>query len=381
MQSTNQDGIPGGQTIGRRIGRRIGIVTAGGDCPGMNAAIRAVAKAAIVEHGYEVIGIEDGYEGLVQNRCRRLEYSDVSGIIDSGGTILGTSNSADPYAYASREGNAVVRSDQSRTALKTVADLDLECLVVIGGDGSFTVAERLYRDGVPVVGVPKTIDNDVVGTDSTIGFDTGVAVATDAIDRVHTSAESHHRVMVIEVMGRNAGWLGLYAGIAGGGDIILVPEMPYALDAIADRVKRRSSLGKRFTIVVVSEGARAIGGQRVISRIVEGSPEPVRLGGIGFALADQVENATGVETRALVLGHLVRGGPPTAADRVLATGLGTRAIDLVSSKEYGLMVGFKDGQPVKMPLNAVANRQKTVPPDHPLIKAARMVGTTFADRA
>jgi ATP-dependent phosphofructokinase / diphosphate-dependent phosphofructokinase len=365
---------------GRKIGRRIGIITAGGDCPGMNAAIRAVAKAAIVEHGYEVVGIEDGYEGLVLNRWRPLEYADVSGIIDAGGTILGTSNTADPYSYNTRVGNTIVKKDASKSAIRTVADMGVECLVVVGGDGSFTVADRLYRDGIPVVGVPKTIDNDVKGTDFTIGFDTAVAVASDAIGRVHTSAESHHRVMIVEVMGRNAGWLGLYAGIAGGGDIILIPEMPYFMDAIVERVKYRSNLGKRFTIIVVSEGARAMGGRQIVSRIVEGSPEPVRLGGVSFAMANQIEDATGVETRALVLGHLVRGGAPTASDRVFATNLGTRAMDLVANKEYGLMVGVRDCQPVQVPLSAVANHQRTVPPDHYLIKAARKVGTVFADR-
>jgi ATP-dependent phosphofructokinase / diphosphate-dependent phosphofructokinase len=366
---------------GRSFGRKIGIITAGGDCPGMNAAIRAVAKAAIVDHGYEVVGIEDGYEGLVQNRWRLLEYADVSGIMDAGGTILGTSNTADPYSYSTRVGNTVVKKDESKSAIRTVTDLGVECLVVVGGDGSFTVADRLYRDGIPVVGVPKTIDNDVEGTDFTIGFDTAVAVASDAIGRVHTSAESHHRVMIVEVMGRNAGWLGLYAGIAGGGDIILIPEMPYFMEAIVDRVKYRSNLGKRFTIVVVSEGARAMGGRQVVSRIVEGSPEPVRLGGVSFAIANQIEDATGVETRALVLGHLVRGGAPTASDRVFATSLGTRAMDLVANGEYGLMVGVRDCQPVQVPLSAVANHQRTVPPDHELIKAARKVGTVFADHA
>jgi 6-phosphofructokinase 1 len=338
-----------------------------------------VVKKAILELNLEVIGIEDGFEGMIRNRCRRLDYEDVSGIITSGGTILGTSNSADPYAYANRNAKRVQKKDVSKIALNNIKKLGLESLVCIGGDGSFSIANRLITDGVPIVGVPKTIDNDVMGTEITIGFDTALSVATEAIDRVHSSAQSHHRVMIIEVMGRNAGWLALMSGIAGGGDIVLLPEIPYNIDIIVNKVKERNRRGKKFTIIVVSEGAKPIGGQVVVKRIVKYSADPVRLGGISFNLADQIEGMTGIETRALVLGHLLRGGTPSAADRVLATRLGTSAIDLISKQQYGYMVGIKSSNIVKVPLTSVANRQRTVPLNSPIITSARSVGTCFGD--
>ena len=360
--------------------RKIAIVTAGGDCPGMNAVIRAVAKTAILDHGLDVIGIEDGFEGLVSGRWHPLAYEDVSGIVTLGGTILGTSNTVDPYAYARKQGTKIEHTNESGTVLKNIEKLGIECLVCVGGDGSLTVANRLSREGVAVVGIPKTIDNDVAGTDVSVGFDTAVSTATEAIDRIHTSAQSHHRVMIIEVMGRNAGWLALFAGVAGGGDIVIIPEMPYDINVVVDRVKERSRRGKRFTIVVISEGARQVGGQVVIRRLVEESADPIRLGGVGFALADQIEGLTNIETRALVLGHLIRGGSPTAADRVLATRLGTRAMDLVFSHQCGCMVGIRAGELVKVPLDEVSARQRTVPVDHPLIDSARSVGTCLGDR-
>jgi phosphofructokinase-like protein len=359
--------------------RRIGILTAGGDCPGMNAVVRAVAKKAIREHSFDVVGIEDGYEGLVRNRWHMLGYDDVSGIVTLGGTILGTSNTTDPFAYATVHGDTVEHSDESGQALRNIEAMGIESLVCVGGDGSLTVAHQLSAAGARIVGVPKTIDNDVAGTDITVGFDTAVSIATDGLDRVHTSAQSHHRAMIVEVMGRNAGWLALYAGVAGGGDIILLPEIPYDLQAVAQRVTERSRHGKRFTIVVVSEGAHAIGGQVVVKRLVKGSAEPIRLGGISFTLADQIEEMTGIETRALVMGHLLRGGTPTAPDRVLATRLGTRAVDLMLNAEYGCMVGMKSGAIVTVPLEAVANRQRTIPAGNPLIASARSVGTSFGD--
>jgi ATP-dependent phosphofructokinase / diphosphate-dependent phosphofructokinase len=359
--------------------RRLGILTAGGDCPGMNAALRAVAKKAILEFGFEVIGIEDGYEGLIHNRCRHLPYESVSGILTLGGTILGTSNSADPYAYATKRGDKVTKTNRSRTVLNNIQNMGLEALVCIGGDGSMSIASRLAADGVSIVGVPKTIDDDVAETDVTIGFDTALSIATEAVDRVHTSAQSHHRVMIVEVMGRNAGWLALHAGIAGGGDIVLIPEIPYDINSVANRVKERNRRGKKFTIIVISEGAKPVGGQVVVKRIVKFSADPVRLGGISFVLADQIEEITGIETRALVLGHLLRGGTPSAADRVLATRLGTRAMDLISSHEYGYMVGIRADELVSVPLEKVANRQRTVPIDNPLIQSARSTGTCFGD--
>ena len=360
--------------------RKIGIVTAGGDCPGMNAVVRAVAKTAMLDLGFEVVGVEDGFEGLVSSRWHTLTYEDVSGIVTLGGTILGTSNTVDPYAYARKRGTSIEHTDQSRTVLNNIEAMGIECLVCVGGDGSLTVANRLSHNGAPIVGVPKTIDNDVAGTDVSVGFDTAASIATEAIDRVHTSAQSHHRVMIVEVMGRNAGWLALYSGVAGGGDIVILPEMPYDIDTLVGRVKERSQRGKRFTIVVISEGAKSAQGELVIRRMVKESADPVRLGGVSFGLADTIEELTAIETRALVLGHLLRGGSPSSADRVLATRLGSRAIDLVAGHRFGYMVGVRANDMIEVPLDEVAERQRTVPPDHPLIKAARSVGTCFGDR-
>jgi phosphofructokinase-like protein len=358
----------------------IAILTGGGDCPATNAVIRAVAKKAILEHKLEVIGIEDGYEGMIENRYRRLEYRDVSGILTMGGTILGTSNTSNPYRYAVKTGEQLKFKDVSRAAIDNLKKLNVECLVCIGGDGTLSIADRLFRDGLPVIGVPKTIDNDLLGTDITFGFDTAVSINAEGIDRLHTTAQSHHRVMIVEVMGRYAGWIALHAGIAGGGDIILIPEIPYDIDVISKKVVQRSKIGKRFTIVVVSEGAKPKGGDMVVRRVVKKSTDPIRLGGIGFVLGSQIEKATGLETRAVVMGHLQRGGTPTSFDRVLATRLGSRAVDMMKDKKYGYMVGVRNDSLVDVPLEEVARGRKLVPPDHPLIKSARSVGTCFGDR-
>jgi 6-phosphofructokinase 1 len=267
----------------------------------------------------------------------------------------------------------------SKTAVKNIKRLDIECLVCIGGDGTLGIAHDLFRDGVPIIGLPKTIDNDLRGTDITFGFDSAMSIATEGIDRIHTTAQSHHRVMIIEVMGHNAGWIALHSGIAGGGDIILIPEIPYKVDIIAKKVKERSRKGKRFSIVVVSEGAKPKGGDVVIQRIVKESSDPIRLGGIGFVLGEQIEKRTGVETRTVVMGHLQRGGSPTPFDRVLATKLGTRAVDMIENREFGYMVGVKGDSLVKVPLTEVAKGPRTVPLDDPLIEAARSVDTCFGD--
>ena len=359
--------------------RRIAILTGGGDCPGINAVIRAVTKKAIVEHGATVIGIEDGYEGLVKGRYRRLDYDDVSGILTLGGTILGTSNTANPYRYPVPSRRRLEFKDMSAVALENTRQLDIDCLVCIGGDGTLGIASRLCKEGVPIVGIPKTIDNDLRGTDVTFGFDSAVHIATEGVDRLHSTAQSHHRVMIIEVMGRNAGWIALHSGIAGGGDIILIPEIPYDADVIAGKVKERNRRGKRFSIVVVAEGAKPRGGDVVIQRIVKKSTDPIRLGGIGFVLAAQIEKITSIEARAVVMGHLQRGGSPTPSDRVLATRLGTRAVDMIRDKGFGQMVGVKGDALVGVPLEEVAKGPRTVPPDHPLVRAARAVGTCFGD--
>lgn len=359
---------------------RIALITGGGDCPGINAVIRAVTKKAINDYGMEVFGFEDGYHGLVSNRYRKLDYDAVSGILTSGGTILGTSKIANPYSYAVKQGDKVEYSDRSREALSSIRGLGIDCLVCIGGDGTLGIAHRLFQDGVPIVGIPKTIDNDIRETDITFGFDTAVQIATDGIDRLHTTAQSHHRIMIIEVMGHNAGWIALHAGVAGGGDVILIPEIPYDIGAVAGVVRRRAEKGRRFSIIVVAEGARPLGGDVVISRIVRESKDPVRLGGIGFVLGEQIENETGLETRAVVMGHLLRGGSPTAYDRVLATQLGAEAVEMIYRGKFGFMVGVKAGLLTYAPLESVSKGPRTVPLDDPLLQAARSVGTSFGER-
>ena len=359
--------------------KRIAILTGGGDCPGINAVIRAVTKKAIYEKGMEVIGIEDGYHGMIENRHRKLEFDDVSGILTLGGTILGTSKTANPYRYAIMKGRQLEFRDLSKRAIRNLKTLDLACLVCIGGDGTLGIAYRLFKDGVPVIGLPKTIDNDLKGTDITFGFDSAVTIATEGIDRIHTTAQSHHRIMIIEVMGHRAGWVALYSGVAGGGDIILIPEIPYDIGVIAEKVKERNKRGKRFSMVVVAEGAKPRGGDAVIQRMVKESADPVRLGGIGFVLGEQIEKRTGLETRTVVMGHLLRGGSPTPFDRILATGLGSKAVDMTENNEFGYMVGVKRNFLITVPLEEVAKGPKTVPLNHPMITSARSLGTCFGD--
>jgi len=359
--------------------KRIAILTGGGDCPGINAVIRAVAKKAINEMGMEVIGIEDGYHGLVNNRWRTLDYNDVSGILTLGGTILGTSKTANPYRYAVRKGDRLEFKNLSKIALKNLKNLNINSLVCIGGDGTLGIASRLFQDRIPIVGLPKTIDNDLRGTDITFGFNSAVSIATEGIDRIHTTAESLHRIMIVEVMGHRAGWIALYSGVAGGGDIILIPEIPYDIQAIAEKVKERDKKGKRFSIVVIAEGSKPKGGDIAIQRIVKESPDPIRLGGIGFVLGKQIEKASGLETRTVVMGHLLRGGAPTPFDRILATELGIKAVELIEDNKFGYMVGVKGNSLVMVPLKEVAKGPKLIPLNHPMIKAARSLGTCFGD--
>lgn len=359
--------------------RSIAILTGGGDCPGTNAVIRAVAKKAFLDLGMEVIGIEDGFEGLINAKWRKLHYADVSGILTLGGTILGTSNKANPFKYAIEKGKTLQFRDVSKTVISNIKKLGVECLVCIGGDGTLTIASKFHKYGVPIVAVPKTIDNDLRGTDVTFGFDTAVSIAAEAIDRVHSTAQSHHRVMIVEVMGRTAGWIALYAGVAAGGDIILIPEIPYKIESVIGKVRQRHKTGKRFSIVVVSEGAKPIGGEVVVQRIVKDSAEQVRLGGISFVLGNQIEELTGIETRMVILGHLQRGGTPTPTDRVLATRLGTKAVEMIKSGQFGYMAGVKGDLVVAVGLEEVAKGPRNVPLEHPLITAARSVGTCFGD--
>ncbi|MDE1920239.1 MAG: ATP-dependent 6-phosphofructokinase [Candidatus Omnitrophica bacterium] len=360
--------------------RRIAILTSGGDCSGLNAVIRAVTKKAVHEYGYEVIGIKDGFEGLVSNRHRILNEDSVSGILTMGGTILGTTNRANPYKYPVETAAKVAYKDLSALVIKNLRKLKVDCLVTIGGDGTLDTSHRLSTRGVAVVGVPKTVDNDVKGTDITFGFDTAVHVATEGIDRLHTTAESHHRIMILEVMGRTAGWIALYAGLAGGGDVILIPEIPYDVGRVVRHIKDRRKRGKNFTIVVIAEGAKPLGGKVTVQRIVKDACAPIRLGGVSFVLGQQLEKLTGIETRNVVLGHLQRGGSPSPFDRILGTQLGSKAVDLIAERHFGFMVGVKEDQLVKVPLSEVARGSRSVPLDHPMIKDARALGTCFGDQ-
>jgi len=359
--------------------KKIGILTGGGDCPGLNAVIRAVTKKSIIEHGWEVTGFLDGFHGLVNNRTRRLQYNDVSGILTEGGTVLGTSKTVNPYHYAIRQGERLVFRDLSRRAIANVRRLKLDALIVVGGDGTLGIANRLNEDGLPVVGVPKTIDNDLRGTDVTVGFYSAVRIATDAIDNLHATAESLHRVIILEVMGHRTGWIALFAGIAGGGDVILLPEIPYDPDSVARTLLKRSRVGKKFSIVVVAEGAHPRGGGEVVREMVKESQDPARLGGIGFALAAEVKKITSLDTRVVVLGHLQRGGSPTSFDRVLATRFGVEAVDLIAQGRFGRMAVSQGIRVGNAPLREAAGGCRTIPLGLPLIAAARSVGTSFGD--
>jgi 6-phosphofructokinase 1 len=303
----------------------------------------------------------------------------VSNILNLGGTILGTSNKADPFKWAEKRDGELTFSDRSREVVAYCEELQLSALVCVGGDGTLSIAKRLHDLGLPIVGIPKTIDNDLAGTDITFGHDSAVATAADAIDKIHTTAQSHHRAMVIEVMGRYAGWLALSAGIASGGDIILIPEIPYSLERICDAVENRAGRGKRFSIIVVAEGARTAEGERVVQNTIPESPDPVRLGGVGKVIGDQIEQCIGRETRVAVLGHVQRGGSPTAFDRILATKYGVGAVELIAREKFGEMVCLCGTRISSVPIARAVETLKLVPPDSELIAAARAVGTAFGD--
>ena len=357
--------------------RRIGILTGGGDCPGLNAVIRAAAKTAMNVFGAEVIGIRDAFRGFVEGDAAPLTYTDVSGILTLGGTILGTSNKHNPFHYPVVRGGKTEFRDMSKTLLANARKWRLDATVLIGGDGTMNIGDRLRRLGLPVVGVPKTIDNDLPETDVTFGFDTAVSTVTEAIDKIHSTAMSHHRVMIIETMGRYAGWIALHAGVAGGGDVILLPELPYDLGKVVETLKARSTTGRRFSMIVVSEGARPKGGSMVVERVVTDSHDPIRLGGVGAKLADDIEKASGLETRYTILGHLQRGGTPTAYDRVLATRFGYHAMELVAAGRFGRMVCLKGDRITSVAIAKAVAKLKLVSRNDPMIKAARALGTCF----
>ena len=358
--------------------RRIGVLTGGGDCPGLNAVIRGVVKSASTKYNCEVIGIEDGFDGLVlPDKTRDLTPLNVRGILPIGGTILGTSNRANPFQYkVTIDGKPEVR-DVSGDVIKKIQSLGLDSLVVIGGDGSLKIAYELFKKGCPVVGVPKTIDNDIMATDVTFGFNTAVQTASEALDRLHTTAESHHRVMVVEVMGRYVGWIALETGIGGGADVILIPEIPFDIAKVCQKIIDRKKSGSKASIAVVSEGAKPIGGAVSILCAPEAGGSAERLGGIGNKVGADISRCTEMEVRVTVLGHLQRGGTPCAFDRILSTRFGVAVVDLIADKRFGEMVCLKGQEIESVPLSEAIKGQKKVPTEEGLVKTAESIGVCF----
>lgn len=360
--------------------KKIAILTGGGDCPGLNAVIRAVTKTAISKYGYEVIGYKFGYRGLYKNDFIKLDSETVSGILHKGGTILYSSNKDNLFDYLVEEDGQMIKKDVSDVAVENLKKEGVDVLVVLGGDGTLTSARDFARKGINVIGVPKTIDNDLSATEVTFGFNSAVDVVVDALDKLHTTAESHHRIMLLEVMGRNAGWIALHSGIAGSADVILIPEIPYSLDSVVNKINERSEKGIPFSIIVVAEGAREKGGELIVNKVVADSPDPIRLGGIGNKLArDLEEKISEHEIRNTVLGHLQRGGITSAYDRLLSTRYGVAAVELIAEGKFGQMVAIKDGRMSYDSLENVIGENKYVELDSELIQVARSLGVSFGD--
>jgi ATP-dependent phosphofructokinase / diphosphate-dependent phosphofructokinase len=358
--------------------RRIGILTGGGDCPGLNAVIRGVTKPA-EDYGMSVYGIIDGFEGLVEGKARELSNADVSGILSRGGTILGSSNKGDPFHWPVEVNGKIEIQDKSSAAVKNYTSWGLDALIAIGGDGTMHICNKLSKMGMNIVGVPKTIDNDLEATDVTFGHDSAVYVVSMALDRLHTTASSHHRVIVVEVMGRYAGWIALNGGLSGGADIILIPEIPFSWDKVAAKIHERELMGKRFSLVCVAEGAKPLGGEIVTRGSDIKRTDPIQLGGIGKVVADKIEELTGKETRVTILGHLQRGGSPTPYDRILATKFGAFAIELVANKKFGRMVALKGNEIKNVKIEDAISRQKLVKPDDQAVFVAKALGISFGD--
>jgi len=357
------------------VTKTFGILTAGGDCPGLNAAIRGVCRAAHDRYGMNIIGIAEGFRGLIEEHTRILNPSDFSGILTMGGTILGASREK-PFKSESRD-EAII-GDKVTAIKQNYKNLGLDCLVVLGGNGTNTTGYRLAQEGLNIIGLPKTIDNDIVGTDRTFGFHSALSIGTEAIDRLHSTAQSHNRVIVIELMGHKAGWLALYAGVAGGGDVILIPEIPYDIKAISHHLQERVKSGKPFSIVVAAEGALSVEEAQMDKRDrkkyrLENGPSA------GYRIAHEIEKETGMETRATVLGYMQRGGIPSASDRVLATCLGTAAADLLAKGEYGRMVALDGNTITSVDLSVPEGKVKSVPEDHYMIDTAVAVGTCMGN--
>lgn len=358
------------------MSRCIAILNGGGDCPGLNGVIRGVVRAAVLQRGWRVLGIEDGFDGLADGpRCRELDLQSVRGILPLGGTILGTSNRGNPFRYpVTEEDGTVVLTDVSQRVVENFRRLGADALVAVGGDGTLKIAQRLSHLGIPVVGVPKTIDNDLQETDVTFGYHTAVGIVTEALDRLQTTAESHHRVMVVEVMGRDAGWIALESGIAGSAEVILLPEIPFDLERVCDHIMRRRQEGSRFSIIVVAEGAFPIGGRKVVQASAAQTHGLERLGGIGHYVAGEIERRKGLETRVVVLGHTQRGGTPTPFDRILASRFGVRAVELIEQEDFGSMVALRGRNVVSVPIDQAVNGQNLVDPKGNLVWTAQQLG-------
>lgn len=353
----------------------IGILTGGGDCPGLNAVIRGVVKSAIIRHGWRVIGIEDGFDGLLNpERCRPLTLDHVRGILPRGGTILGTTNRGNPFEYPQEQDGKIIRVDCSDRVVENIRQLGIDALIAVGGEGSLKIAQGLMHKGVPVVGVPKTIDNDLLETDFTFGYNTALETATDALDKLHTTAESHHRVMILEVMGRYAGWIALESGIAGGADVILIPEIPFNIGSICAAIKERSARGSRFSIIVAAEGAFPEGGDRVVVQAAGDKQAIERLGGIGQFVAKKIELCLDMDVRVTVLGHLQRGGSPTTFDRALGSRFGTRAVQMIADGQFGRMACLKGRSITSVPIEDAIRDLKLVDPQGEIVAAAEDLG-------
>lgn len=364
--------------MAERAIHRIAINTGGGDAPGLNAVIRAIVLSSL-RRGWEVLGIHKGYEGLLDtSKIIQLNRDSVRGITHIGGTILGTTNKNSPFDYPMKlPSGEMTRVDRSNEVLESFRRLRIDALIAIGGDGSMKIACQFATKGLPIVGVPKTIDNDLSGTVVSFGFDTAVMVASEAIDRLHSTAEAHERVMVVEVMGRYAGWIALHSGVASTADVILIPEIPFDFDAVCDTINDREARGRRFSMVVVAEGATPVGGQLTVKNREEG--REAQLGGIAEVVAREISARTGKETRTVVLGHLQRGGAPTTTDRLLALRFGAAAVRMVEQRQFSHMVALDPPTVRAVPLEVATSRMKTVPLDSDIVLTARDLGISFGD--
>jgi 6-phosphofructokinase 1 len=358
--------------------RKIGICTGGGDCPGLNAVIRAAVKTAVLKYGYEVLGIEDGFDGLLwpAQKSRPLTLDDVSGILPRGGTILGTTNRGDPFKYKFVEGGQEIVKDVSDDVINNAKAIGMDALIVIGGDGTQKIGLQLFEKGLKVVGVPKTIDNDLSATEITFGFDTALHTATDAIDKIHTTAESHHRIMLVEVMGRDAGWIAIEAGLAGGAHVILIPEIPFTIKKICEFVHEREVQGKRFTILCVAEGCKLPADMAQTFADHKRAPRP---GQISNLISEAIGMTMKRETRVTVLGHIQRGGSPSPFDRILSTRFGVAAVDLIGQGKFGQMVCLRQARIHAVPISEAVGALKCVDPHGEMVTIAKAIGIGFGD--